>query len=48
MIRPPYSTEFMNLFLPLIINVSGNNALKQEEVQEFINYCKQNNHAETV
>lgn len=48
MIRPPYSTEFMNLFLPLINNVSGNNALKQEEVQEFINYCKQNNHAETV
>lgn len=46
MIGPPYTQEFVNLFLPLINNEYINNFLKTDEqkiVQEFLNYCKEHN-----
>jgi hypothetical protein len=45
MIGPPYTNEFVDLFLPLINNEYISNFLKTEElkvVQEFLNYCKDN------
>lgn len=44
MIGPPYSHEFINLFLPLINNENINSSLKAEEeksIKDFINYCKE-------
>jgi hypothetical protein len=43
MIGPPYSIEFINLFLPLTNNENINSSLKVEEeksINEFISYCK--------
>lgn len=40
MIRPPYSKEFIQLFLPLIDNEAFN---EERSVQDFINYSKNNN-----
>jgi len=45
MIGPPYTNEFVNLFLPLINNEYISNFLKPEElkiVQEFLSYYKGN------
>ena len=45
MIGPPYTVEFVRLFLPLINNDYIRNFLRAEEektVQEFLNYCKEN------
>jgi negative elongation factor C/D len=42
-IGPPYSNEFINLFLPLIDNENINSSLKADEekaVKEFLIYCK--------
>lgn len=44
MIGPPYSMQFINLFLPLINNENINSSLKPEEeksIKDFINYCKE-------
>ncbi len=46
MIGPPYTVDFVSLFLPLINNDYIRSFLKTEEqktVQEFLNYCKKNN-----
>ena len=46
MIGPPYTTEFVNLFLPLINNEYISGFLKSDEekvVHEFLDYCKENN-----
>ena len=40
MIRPPYSKEFVQLFLPLIDNEALN---AEKSVQDFISYSKANN-----
>jgi len=36
MIGPPYSKEFVQLFLPLI-----NNDYEEKHVKEFLKYCKE-------
>lgn len=46
MIGPPYTHEFVNLFLPLINNEYISGFLKSDEekvVHEFLHYCKENN-----
>lgn len=51
MIGPPYSHEFVNLFLPLIDNENINSSLKSEEekaIKEFILYCKDMQTTSTV
>ena len=43
LIGPPYSSEFINLFLPLINNENINSSLKAEEeksIKDFISYCR--------
>jgi len=43
MIGPPYSNEFISLFLPLVDNENINSSLKVDEdkaVKEFLAYCK--------
>ncbi len=45
MVRPPYSTDFAHVFLPLMMNESLNNTLKPDEerrVQDFLSFCKSN------
>lgn len=46
MIGPPYTHEFVNLFIPLINNEYISSFLKTDEqkiVQEFLSYCKEKN-----
>lgn len=46
MIGPPYTQEFVSLFLPLINNEDISSFLKPDEekiVHDFLNYCKENN-----
>ena len=43
MISPPYTAEFVNLFLPFIENKDITGSLRNEEIQavdEFIKQCK--------
>ena len=44
MIGPPYTPEFVSLFLPLVDNENINSSLKPEEekaVKEFLTYCRE-------
>ena len=38
MISPPYTSEFVNLFLPLIENEYINNTSKAEELKKYLNW----------
>lgn len=40
MVRPPYSAEFLTLFLPLVEEFRSD---EEKSYQEFINYCKESN-----
>jgi hypothetical protein len=40
MIRPPYSAEFVALFMPLVEEFRSD---EEKSYQEFINYCKETN-----
>ena len=43
MISPPYTNEFVNLFLPFIENQDITGSLRNEEIQaveDFIKQCK--------